>query len=43
MPGLVPGIHLFANPKSWMPGMNPGMTISGTFQLTAVDRQLASL
>jgi hypothetical protein len=30
MAGLVPAIHVFLNfePKTWMPGTGPGMTIS---------------
>jgi hypothetical protein len=26
MPGLVPGIHVFSAPKTWMAGTSPAMT-----------------
>jgi hypothetical protein len=29
MPGLVPGIHVFAPLKSWMAGSSPAMTHRG--------------
>ena len=32
MPGLVPGIHVFLNAKSWMAGTGPAMTKHSTPQ-----------
>jgi hypothetical protein len=31
MAGLVPAIHVLLCPKTWMPGMKPGMTDDGAF------------
>ena len=32
MPGLVPGIHVLTQRKSWMAGSSPAMTKNGEMQ-----------
>ena len=44
MPGLVPGIHVFAHrSKTWMPGTSPAMTEMDSARLKRSIRQTIAL